>query len=155
MSFFSRLNRPTTKVPPIGDGTVPVYGEFFEEGRTVLKVTGKDNLFEYVQASKAECDIYNLLTRYQRGDLDVLNRKVGQYLDVVGMPTNMAEAHQLMLDVQRKFDSLSPDIRKKFDNDVNVFVDKVSHATPDGLREMFGITQEQVDHVKDGDGDVA
>ena len=155
MSFFSRLNRPTAKVSPIGDGTTPTYGEFVEDGRTVLKVTGKDNLFEYVQASKSECDIYTILARYQRGDVDVLNSRVGQYLDVVGMPTNMAEAYRLMNDVKYKFDTLSPDIRKKFDNSVDVFVDKVSHATPDQLRELFGVTAEQVDKVKDGDVDVA
>ena len=155
MIFFSRLKRPPTKVPPIGDGTCPTYGEVVKDGHACLEITGKDNLFEYVQASKAECDIYNIIARYQRGDIDVLSCRVGQYLDVVGMPTNMAEAYRVMNDVKRKFDALAPDIRKMFDNNVNVFVDKVSHATPDGLREMFGITQEQVEKVKDGDGNVA
>lgn len=155
MIFFSLLNRPKAKVPPIGDGTCPTYGEVVKNGHARLEITGKDNLYEYVQASKEECSIYNILARYQRGDTDVLNRRVGQYLDVVGMPTNMAEAYRVMNDVKRKFDALTPDIRKMFDNNVNVFVDKVSHATPDGLREMFGVTAEQVDKVKDGDGNVA
>lgn len=155
MSFFSRLNRPDTIPHPVGDGTAPVYEEVFENGEFVLKATGKDNLFEYVQASKADCDIYNLLARYQRGDISVLSSRVGQYLDVVGMPTNLAEAHQLLLNVQQKFNSLSPDIRKMFDNDVNVFIDKISHSTPDGLREMFGVTQDQIANVKDGVVDVA
>lgn len=155
MIFKSRLNRPETIPSPIGDGSVPKYEEVFEDGYPQLKVTGKDNLFEYVQASKEECLVHNIIERYRRGDVDVLSCKVGQYMDVVGMPTNLAEAHQVMIDVQRKFNSLSPDIRKKFDNDINVFVDTVSHATPEELAGLFGVTQKQVDTVKDGESDVA
>lgn len=154
MSFFSRLNRLETIPHPVGDGTAPIYEEFVEDGHRVLKETGRENLFDYVQASKDECDIYNILARYQRGDVDVLNRRQGQYLDVVGLPTNMAEAHQLMIDVERKFNSLDPEIRKKFDNSVDVFVDKLAHSDEAGLRDLFGIPAENTD-VKDGESDVA
>ena len=154
MIFYSRTNRPKTIVPPIGDGTAPEYEEVFENGIYYLRETGKTNLFDMVQASKEETLVYNIIARYQRGDLNALNQRVGQYMDVVGMPTNLAEAHQVMLDVQRKFDSLSPEIKGKFDNDVNVFVNAVSHATPDQLRGYFGVTKAQVDNVKDGDNNV-
>lgn len=154
MSFYSRTNRPVALAPPIGDGTAPKYEEFFENGQYSLKETGKENLFEFVQASKEETLVYNILARYQRGDLNALNQRVGQYMDVVGMPTNLAEAHAVMLDVQRKFENLSPEIKSKFDNDVNVFVDAVSHATPDKLQEYFGVTQAQVDNVKEGENNV-
>lgn len=155
MTFFSRNDRPVTKVPPIGDGTAPKYEEFFENGQYFLKETGKENLFDFVQASKEETLVYNIISRYQRGDLNALNQRVGQYMDVVGMPTNLAEAHAVMLDVQRKFDSLSPEIKSKFDNDVNVFVDAVSHATPAKLQEYFGVTQQQIDVVKEGENIVS
>lgn len=155
MSFFSRLHRPVTVVPPIGDGTAPIYEEIVENGATVLRKTGEENLYDYVQASKEESLVYNIIARYQRGDVTALNQRVAQYMDVVGMPTNLAEAYSTMIDVQRKFDSLSPDMKKKFDNDVNVFVDVVSHATTAQLQDIFGVTQEQVNVVKDGDGNVA
>lgn len=154
MSFFSRLNRPATIPHPVGDGTAPIYEEFVEDGHRVLKETGRDNLFDYVQASKDDCDIYNIIARYQRGDVNVLARRQGQFLDVVGLPTNMAEAHQLMIDVERKFNALDPEIRKKFDNSVDVFVDKVVHSDEAGLRDLFGIPVDNND-VKDGDSDVA
>lgn len=154
-NFFSRTNRPAAVVPPIGDGTVPKYEEFFENGEYVLKESGRDNLFEFVQASKDETQIYNIIARYQRGDVNALHQRVGQYMDVVGMPTNLLEAQRVMHDVQRKFDNLAPDIKSKFDNDVNVFVDVVSHATPDKLREFFGVSSADVSNVKDGDDNVA
>lgn len=156
MTFFSRTNRPPTVVPPIGDGTAPVYEEFFENGQYDLRETGKENLFDFVQASKEETLVYNIIERYRRGDLTALSQRVGQFIDVVGMPTNLAEAHQVMLDVQRKFETLAPDVKSKFDNDVNVFVDVVSHSTPDKLRELFGVTASDVKSVvKDGEVDVA
>lgn len=155
MSFYSRTHRPVTVVPPIGDGTAPIYEEIVENGATVLKATGKDNLYDIVQASKEESLVYNIIARYQRGDINALNQRVTQYMDVVGMPTNLAEAYSTMIDVQRKFDSLSPEMKKKFDNDVNVFVDVVSHATPTQLQDIFGVTQAQVDIVKEGDSNVA
>lgn len=155
MIFASRLNRPQTILSPMGDGSAQKYEESFEDGFPHLVPAGKDNLFEYVQASKDECLVSNIIERYKRGDVDVLNRRAGQYMDVVGMPTNLAEAHQVMIDVQRKFDSLDPEVRKNFDNDINVFVDKVSHATGDQLKDLFGVTDKQIESVKDGDGDVA
>lgn len=155
MIFFSRNHRPMTLVPPIGDGTAPIYEEIIENGVTVLKKTGVDNLFEYVQSSKEESLVYNIISRYQRGDITALSQRVGQYMDVVGMPTNLAEAYSTMLDVRAKFDALPVDIRKQFNNDINVFIDVVSHATPEQLQGIFGVTQAQVNEVKDGDTDVA
>lgn len=155
MKFFSRNNRPATVVSPIGDGSAPIYEEFFENGQYELRETGKDNLFDFVQSSKEESLVYNILERYQRGDLNALNRRVGQYIDVVGMPTNLAEAHRVVLDVQAKFNSLSPDVKKKFNNDVNVFVDTVVHSDVNKLRDLFGVTAKDVESVKDGDGNVA
>lgn len=161
MSFFSRNHRPVTKVPPIGNGTAPTYEEVFdpEIGEYRLIESGSDNLFDFVQASKEESLVYNIIAKYQRGDVNALNRCVGQYMDVVGMPTNLAEAHATMLDVERKFNSLSPEIRSNFDNDINVFIDVVSHATPEQLQGYFGVTPSDVANanidVKDGDGSVA
>lgn len=144
MTFFSRLNRPVAVVPPIGDGTAPIYEEIFENGHVYLKKTGSENLFEFVQASKEETLVYNIIARYRRGDLNALNQRAGQYIDVVGMPSNLAEAHAVMQDVQRKFNSLSPDVRKNFSNDVNVFIDVVSHSKPDELMSYFGVTKADV-----------
>lgn len=144
MTFYSRLNRPVAVVPPIGDGTAPIYEEIFENGHSRLKKTGSENLFEFVQSSKEETLVYNIIARYRRGDVNALNQRAGQYLDVVGMPTNLAEAYSVMQDVQRKFDSLAPEVRKNFSNDVNVFIDVVTHSKPDELISYFGVTKNDV-----------
>lgn len=151
--FFSRNNRPDTIIPPIGDGTSTKYEEIFDpqSGTYKLVEAGKEDLFSLVQASKQETLVYNIIDRYQRGDVTALSQRVGQYMDVVGMPKNMMEAHAVMLDIERKFNALSPDVKSKFGNDVNVFIDTVSHSTPDKLQEIFGVSAAVVDNVEKGD----
>lgn len=120
-------------------------------------MNGKDNLFEFVQASKEESLVYNIISRYQRGDLMALNQRVGQYMDVVGMPTNLAEAHQAVIDARRTFDGLPADIRKKFDNSFDLYLEQVAKSTPEQIQALFGLTPADVatTDVKDGDVDVA
>lgn len=157
MIFYTRYNRPKAVVPPIGDGTAPVYEEVVKDGRRTLEITGKDNLFEVVQSSKEESLVYNIIARYQRGDLMALNQRVGQYMDVVGMPTNLAEAHQAVIDARRTFDSLPAEIRKKFDNSFDLYLEQVAKAKPEEIQAMFGLTPADVATpvVKDGEEDVA
>lgn len=157
MSFFSRNNRPKAVSPPIGDGTVPKYEEVVKDGRRGLVENGKDNLFEFVQASKEESLVYNIINRYQRGDLMALNQRVGQYIDVVGMPTNLAEAHQAVIDARRTFDGLPAEIRKKFDYSFDLYLEQVAKSTPEQIQALFGLTPADVatSDVKDGDVDVA
>jgi hypothetical protein len=65
------------------------------------------------------------------------------------------DMHNTMINVERQFAGLDPEIRQKFDNDVNVFVATVAQSTPEQLRAIFGVTNSDVPDVKDGDGDVA
>lgn len=153
--IFSRFNRPSVVSPAVGDGTAPVFEKRLVDGHYRLVETGKTNLFDYVQASKEDTLIYNLIDRFARGDVSALSQRVGQYLDVVGLPSTLAEAQQLMIDVQNKFDHLDADVKAKFDNSVSVYVNSVAKSSPDQLRELFGITKQDVDkHKKDGDVDV-
>lgn len=149
--IYSRFNRPKTVPPVVGDGTAPVYEKRLVDGACRLMQTGVTNLFDFVQASKEDTLIYNLIDRFTRGDINALNQRVGQYLDVVGLPSTLAEAQQLMIDVQTKFDRLSADVKAKFDNSVSVYVNSVAKSSPEQLREMFGITQKDVDNHKKGD----
>ena len=148
--IFSRFNRPKTVSLDAGDGTAPVYEKRLVNGRFRLVQTGVTNLFDFVQASKEDTLIYNLIDRFARGDVSALSQRVGQYLDVVGLPSTLAEAQQLMIDVQRKFDHLDADVKAKFDNSVSVYVNSIAKSSPDELCAYFGITKQDVDDHKKG-----
>ena len=149
MSFFSRTNRPKTIPVVLGDGTAPVYDEVLVDGRVMLKQVDTENLFDFVQASKAETSIYNIIDKFNRGDESALHKTVGKFMDVLGMPTTLAEAQQSLINVSKKFDSLPIDIRQKFENNVNIFVDTVSNSSPDKLKEIFGIVSDPQTPVVD------
>lgn len=150
--IFSRFNRPPCVSPPVGDGTAPVFEKRIVDGRCRLVQTGVTNLYDFVQASKEEVLIYNIIERFNRGDVNALNQRVGQYLDVVGLPSTLAEAQQLMIDVQNKFDHLDAEVKAKFDNSVSVYINSISKSSPDQLREIFGITKQAVEnHKKEGE----
>lgn len=154
MPFFSRCNRPATVPVPVGNVTTPTYEERLVDGVHRLVKVGMTNLFGYVQSSKEETLIYNLLDRFAKGDPTALMAKRGQFLDVVGMPSTLAEAQQLMINATEKFNALPADVRAKFDNDVHKYVSQVANASLDDLKEMFG-EKSPAPVVKDGDGDVA
>ena len=90
MSFFSRSKRPST-IPVDVSNTCEVLEdtEIIEDGKRVVVPKGKVNLYEKVQADKASCNIYNILNRFARGDVDVISQRVGQFIDTVGMPSNI------------------------------------------------------------------
>ncbi|MBQ4332892.1 MAG: hypothetical protein IJC33_03850 [Clostridia bacterium] len=145
-----RFNRPKTIPWPIGDGTAPIFEETIENGVRVLRETGRDPLNEFVQASLPETLVYNIIARYERGDVAALHRTMGQFIDVVGMPTNLAEAHQAILDIENKFDTLSADVKACFNNNVNEFIDAVANGKLDEkLASFVKKTEPSVDPVKE------
>jgi len=137
---FSRFNRPETIKAPIGDGTAPLFEERIVDGVRVLIECGRNPLNEFVQASLEETKIYNIINRYQRGDQAALNKVGGQFIDVVGMPTNLAEAQNALLSIERQFNSLPGEVKEKFGNNVNQFVQVVSEGKLDDVLKDFQIT---------------
>lgn len=145
--FFSLRNRPKSIPVDLGDGTDPVYEKQLVNGVSTLVEVGRTSLFDFVQASKDDTLIYNILSRYERGDESALNRVGGVYADVVGMPTNLAEAKASIIRFENMFENLSSEDKEKFNNNVNEFL--MAIATADTSIEMPNV----VDKVE-SDGDV-
>lgn len=118
-----------------------------------MVVTGEHNLYDYVQASAEDVEIYNILDRFTRGDFTALMQKKGQFLDVTGMPSTLAEAQQLMINATVKFNSLPKDVRNQF-NDVTDYINKVATSDLAGLKEIFGVTSTHKASTEDIGGDV-
>lgn len=123
--FYSLLNRPDAVPQSFGDGTDPVHEVQLVDGVNSLVEVGRTSLFDYVQASKEDTLIYNILARYERGDESVLNKSPGVYADVVGMPTNLAEAKASIIRFENIFENLSAEDKAKFNNNVNEFLEAV------------------------------
>jgi phage internal scaffolding protein len=78
------------------------------------------------QSFKAECDINNLLKKYQKtGMIDHVNKYKGQYGDLSN-PVDYQTALNVIIAAQASFDSLPSSVRKRFGNDPGEFVQFVS-----------------------------
>lgn len=137
--FATRNNRPVTISSPQGNGERSIFEERVVDGVKQLVVAGKENFKDFIEASKAETLISNIMKRFEMGDVNALSRVQGFYGDITGMPSNLAEAQNMLISLENQFNALPVDIKKKFDNSFDKYVKDVSSATVDQFKEMFNI----------------
>lgn len=151
LNFFSRSFMPPTVPVPEFSGMEPVFEEKIVDGKDFLVKVGDNPLNVFVQASLNETLVYNILDRYNKGDLSVLERTNGHFVDVVGMPTSLAEAQQKLIDIEKHFSALPLAVRRKFDNSVNTFISSVADGSFEKVFSEFAVSN---DVKKDVDTDV-
>lgn len=134
--------RPHTKTPtyvsPTGDRLTPVYGERINsDGERVLEVIGETNTYEKIQASLDSTKIEDIIRRYESGDVTILERSKGQYIDATKLPNDLMTAQNNLIALREQFDSLSLSVKEQFgmsfdkfllqlENDTNVNVDELA-----------------------------
>lgn len=130
-TFKSRTNRPLSSdfSAPTGSGFSPVYDERFVDGVRVLVKVNEDPLNEFVQKSLPDTLIYNILDKYNRGNVDVLNKSIGQFMDVTSFPKSLAEAQNNIIKAEKHFAGLSVDIKRQFDNSPTKFMEAVFNGS--------------------------
>lgn len=92
-----------------------------DTGEIVLEITGKEDFFAYIQSFREMCDFNYIMERIANGEIESIPTRSGFYADVTEMPKTYAEMLQLKINADNAFDRLSPDLKKKFDNDKNKF----------------------------------
>lgn len=124
MEFYSRSNYPQTIPHPKSKKIVDTYSIEInkETGKKELKATGKTNIYEFIQKSLDDTLVYNILKKFEAGDLDALNRAVGAYGDFTNAPRSLAEAQQLIINAEKEFNKLPLDVRKEFNYSASEFL---------------------------------
>lgn len=93
-----------------------------KKGHKTLKLVGTHNIYEEIQSYAEECKIENIIARAAAGDLQILNMQHGIYADITDAPKNLAEAQDAILKLSQSFDELPAEIRNKFGNSKERFV---------------------------------
>ena len=106
-------------------------------GQLELNEKGKEDWYGYIQSHKDSVDIHVLLERFQRGDVDVLNRVQGFYGDITAYPNTFADALNVVRSSQEFFNSLPVEERAKYNHNFSEFL--ASFDNPDTLARIFGI----------------
>ena len=97
-------------------------GSYNERGQVELKEDGTEDLYAYIQSFAESTDIHAILRRFEKGEVDVLEKVQGFYGDITEMPHTYAEALQRIADSEKVFMSLPVDVRAKFNHSFSEFL---------------------------------
>lgn len=100
-----------------------------ENGVAHLVKIGSTDLNAVVQAQKESCMVYNILDRFQNGDFDALSVKKGFFGDATQFPSSLAEAHNLIVGIEAKFNQLPLKVREAFGNSSQIFAKKLQDGS--------------------------
>lgn len=114
------------------------------DGRRELKADNPKPIYEMIQASREQCEIERIVKRALEGDTSVLSAMEGEYIDITGAPKSLAHAQQIIINAKRQFEELDKETKKKFDNNVEVFI---ATAGSKEWCDIMGIT-DQIERKK-------
>lgn len=107
----------------------PIRDEFIEtvdeNGVRVVTKSGESNFQDYIDASLPECLIYNILNRVSNGEVDLLDRCPGAFVDLSGLPTNIHDAYKQVIKAHEFFQGLDPKIKQEFNNSSDEFLSSI------------------------------
>lgn len=88
------------------------------DGTVKLKESGRVDIQAQINSHAGETDMAVIVNRLMMGDTSVLTTKKPMYGDFTQFPRTYAEAFDLVNRSEQAFERLSPDIKVKYDNDV-------------------------------------
>lgn len=124
IAFLTQWGKLPERIPtPSGSDYENKYIEQLDEyGKKTLVLNGQVNRFEQIQEHAEECDIYNIINRYNNGDLMAFQQRKGTYVDVTNMPTTLMEYQNIVLKAKQEFYDLPIEVRREFDNSPDMYV---------------------------------
>lgn len=107
--------------------------DYDEAGRPMYK----DAVSKTRQDMAAECDINNIMQRYEKfgGNMADPN-KVPMYLDLSMAPADLMEAMNTINEAEYAFSQLPAHVRKEFDNDAMRFVEYATSGDDKALERL-------------------
>lgn len=126
MEFYSRGIKPPRTSTPTGEKEVPVFEMRLQKGggKELVEV-GKTNRYEEIQLYAEQCEIENIMRRYQNGDYTALEKIQGMYGDFTQTPRTLAEAQQLSINLENMWGKLPLDIREQFHHNLEEFINNL------------------------------
>ena len=122
IAFRTAYSGQVKYATPAGSEIEDIYEyEIDNKGRKKLVKTGEKNIYEEIQASLESTKIENVLARVAVGDYTDF-RPDGIYADISEIPNNLIQARQEMQKVENLWNHLEPEVRAKYNFDVNQFM---------------------------------
>ena len=112
MEFYNQNNLPPKIPTPSGSPWRTKYKKSTdEEGNVTIVECGKTNVYEKIQAAKDSTMIYNIIERYQNGEIGLIQRQ-GYYGDVSNVPKDIFEAEEQAKEASNNLNKLPKELRQ-------------------------------------------
>lgn len=114
----AKVSDPNNFVTNPGSDIHDLYeGKLLPNGEIRLVPCGKESISEKINSFAQFTDIKYIMNRLNQGDTSVLrDPSKAMYGDFTKVPKSLADALQLMLNAESRFNELPLDIRNKFNN---------------------------------------
>ena len=121
-----------------------------EKGRETFAITGKVNIYETTQAFKDSVDLGKIIEKVTlTGDMNILNQRKTEYLDITEMPDNIIEAHSQLENAKRTFEKMPLEIRNKYDHDFSKYLEDMGSEEWIKIMEKYNNpTKETIEEPK-------
>lgn len=130
MKFRSVYQRFESKPAPVGTPVDKEYGlKIDESGKEYLAEIGTIPRYQVVQAHLDNSKIRSVVEQYQKGDMTVLNKRVGQFIDVTKYPQTLAEAQNTLIEAERIFNNAPLEVRKEYDHSLVQFLNAINDGS--------------------------
>lgn len=114
-----------------------------KDGKRILVKSGRDNIYDAIQAEFESADLHHILERYNRGEISDLNMRTGIYADLTQIPTNIFQMAQLVDQAHLSFNKLPVDVRSKFDNSPTQFLKEFgSEHFKEVMSDFYSVKEE-------------
>lgn len=117
-----------------------------ERGVIVLEKSDVYDLYDEIQSYKESCDIKSILQRFALGETDVLNKYQSSFIDTTVFPKTYAEFQQNLIDANNMFDSLTAEMKQRFNNSASEFF--AEYGSDDWLNKL-GLQRKPVENSVD------
>ncbi len=132
-----------------GRKEMPNYGWTIDEkGEEVLTIKSYTNIQEKINSVHDSVALPLLIKRFMEGDETALsaNKSSAFYDDITALPSNMHEAHRIMVEMRDSFDAMPYEDRAFFNNDFNQFIASAGNGN------FLAFLEKKYKQDLDGDG---
>lgn len=114
-------------------------GRYDNKGHLIVEPVGKIDAYAEIQSHAESVDLKHIISRYENGDVNALNRVQGFYADVTSAPTTLADVLNVAEKGRDLWYSLATVVREKFNNSYSEFLASISDGS---AFEILGQKQE-------------
>ena len=111
------------------------------DGRRYLKRDKEVAIYDLIQSHAEECKIENIIRRAVEGDYSILQKRHGQFMDITGCPSSIAEAQQFIINTKEEFEHLPKEIKAKFEYNPELYIAEMANDTQ-GWLEKTGLAEQ-------------